>query len=107
MYVKFVVIMKYVLRTLYKRDVDHGDNCSTNLRLDQDIVKIFETYLRLKNFWKNMLSKIGAIGEKVLALAQAKKGRFIMNFFSNLPTCLEQVSYSPQQSVAMNVWKKV
>ncbi len=44
--------------------------------------------------------------EKVSTLALTKKGRFVWNFISNLPTCLEQVLDSPKQLIAINFWKK-
>ncbi len=38
----------FLLRTLSGKSVDPSSDCSTNLRLDQDIVKLFKADFRLK-----------------------------------------------------------
>ncbi len=52
------------LRTLCGQGVDPCSDCSTNLRLDQKIIKLFETDLRLENIWKNIWSGVGEVGGK-------------------------------------------
>ncbi len=75
----------FLLRTLSEKDIDPSSNCCTNLRLDQDIVKFFKIYLRLKNVWKNVQSELEKWKKKVLTLAQMKKGRFVCNLSQICP----------------------
>ncbi len=69
MYVKIVVIMNFTLRTLHANGADPRDECSMNLRLDQDIVKLFEAGFRLENVWKMSGVKSENSGGKVSTLA--------------------------------------
>ncbi len=55
----------FVLRTLCGKGVDQRGDCSTNLRLDQDTVKLFKTDLRLENVWNNVCSEVGELKEKI------------------------------------------
>ncbi len=77
----------FLLRTLCGKGVDLSGYCSTNLRLDQDIVKLFETHLRLEKFLKNILSEVGEVGEKSRPWLKQKRNIFVWNFIliGNVP----------------------
>ncbi len=86
----------FVFRTLCGKGVDPRNDYSTNLRLDQDTVKIFNTDLRLENVWNNVWSEVGELKEKSLNLGlNSKQGRFVWNFISKLLTFLEWVLDNP------------
>ncbi len=78
--------MKYKIffRTLCDKDIDPSDNCSTNLRLDQDIVKLFKTYLRLKNVWKNVWSEVREVEERSLDLGSNEKKENLSGILSKI-----------------------
>ncbi len=63
----------FFLRTLCGKGDDPSSDCNANLRLDQDIVKLFKTDLRLENVCKNVWSEVGEVGDKSLDLGLNKK----------------------------------
>lgn len=80
MFVKIVVILCYIFRTLSGKGKDPRGVCSKYLRLDKDIVKLFQTDLRLENFWKYVCNEVREMWEKSLYLSLNKKGTFVWNF---------------------------
>ncbi len=74
----------FVFRTLCGKGVDPRNDYSTNLRLDQDTVKIFKADQRLENVQKNVWSEVGEVKEKSLDLGSN-------NFLKDLSQILSQI----------------
>ncbi len=59
----------FLLRTLCGKCVDPSSDCSTKLRLDQDIVNLFKTDLNFEYIWKKVWSEGREVGDKLSTLA--------------------------------------
>ncbi len=84
MYVKNGIQNIFILRTLYGKGADPRGECSTNLRLEQHMVKLFKKDLRLENVWKNDWGEVGQVG-KSLDLGLTKKEDLSGNISQTCP----------------------